>query len=179
MPATVWLATAMRWCPASARRPSPSTHQEYGEEAGNLPDRTAPRVASSAMIGFQPQQRRNHHKFNQNQRHAFQPCAFLAWPCQSKRTSTSLMTYLLLPINSALASQSLMLLFQTPHPPGQTAKRFSSRSFLVPTVCKSLSIAAATPNPGATNDFHLFNYAGITQKFWRNRRTQSENNITL
>jgi hypothetical protein len=34
------------------------------------------------------------------------------------------MTYLLLPINSAVASQSLMLVFQTPHPLVQLAKRF-------------------------------------------------------
>ena len=90
------------------------------------------------------------------------------------------MTYLQLPINSAVASQSLMLLFQTPHPPGQPAKRFQSRSFLVTVVCKAgLPIAAATPNPSATNDFHLYDYAGITQNFWCNHRMQSATIFTL
>jgi hypothetical protein len=50
----------------------------------------------------------------------------------------------------------------------------------VPIVFKAgLSIAAATPNPGATNDFHLFDYAGINQNFWCNRRIQSAHNFTL
>ena len=107
---------------ASGLRQSASTNRGYCYEVGNSPDRTAPRIASSAMIGFQPQQHRNHHKFRQNQRHAFPPCAFLAWLFQSIRTSTSLMTYLLLPIYSALASQSHMLAFCDPTSPKLTGK---------------------------------------------------------
>ena len=109
---------------ASGLRQSASTNREYCYEAGNSPDRTARRIASSAMIGFPPRQHQNHHKFHQNQRHAFRPCAFPAWLFQSLQTSTSLMTYLSLPINSAMASQSLILVFQTPHPLVQLAKRF-------------------------------------------------------
>ena len=50
----------------------------------------------------------------------------------------------------------------------------SSRSFLVPIVCKNgLSIAAATPNPSAPNDLHLLNPADITLKFWCDHEMQS------
>jgi len=53
------------------------------------------------------------------------------------------MTYLLLPINSALTSQWLTLVFQTPHPLVQLAKRF-----LVSVLSGDLSFAKpACPPP--------------------------------
>ena len=118
--------------PASGLRQSASTNQEYCYEAGNSPDRTAPRIANSAMIAFQPQQRQNHHKFHQNQRHDFRPCAFPAWPYRSIRTSTSLMTYLLLLNLCGTGVTTLMLAFYNPASPHSNWQRgFPSRSFLV------------------------------------------------
>ena len=68
-----------------------------------------------------------------------------------------------------------MLVFQTPHPLGQLAKRFlvSVFSGALVTFKAGLSTAAATPYPSATNDFYLLDYAGITQKFWCNHQMQS------
>jgi len=67
-----------------------------------------------------------------------------------------------------------MLVFQTPHPLGQLAKRL-----LVAVFSGALSSAKpACPTPPqhpipAKSDFYLLDYAGITQKFWRNHRVQS------
>jgi hypothetical protein len=65
------------------------------------------------------------------------------------------MTYLLPPINSAVASKSLMLVFQSPHPLGQLAKRFLVSVFSGALVVgkASLSTAAAKPYPSAKTIF--------------------------
>jgi hypothetical protein len=73
-----------------------------------------------------------------------------------------------------------MLAFYNPASPHSNWQRgFPSRSFLVTyrlqsrLVCKAgLSIAAATPDPSATNDINLSNDAGITLKFWCNHQKQ-------
>jgi hypothetical protein len=84
------------------------------------------------------------------------------------------MTYLLPPIYSALASQSLMLAFCDPTPLINRQSGIILVHFWCPIACKAgLSIAAATPDPSATNDINFSDDAGITQKFWWNHRMQS------